>query len=55
MMAYLNVHDTSDALFKIYICEIEGDSTGDCIIDMYDLAVIAESWLQCGNPYDPGC
>ena len=49
------VFDTSYEPFKIYECELIADLTGDCIVDMYDLATLANLWLECGNPYDPDC
>jgi hypothetical protein len=44
------VYDTSDAVFTIYECSLEGDLTGDCIVNMADFTVMAASWLDCGNP-----
>ena len=49
------VNDASNAVFAIYECVFDGDLTGDCIIDMADLGVLAAFWLDCGNPYDPSC
>ena len=49
------VYDTSDGVFFIYECVLEGDLTGDCIINLTDFAVMAISWLDCGNPYDLNC
>ena len=49
------VYDTSYEPFTIYECELDADLTGDCIVDMYDLANLANLWLECGNPYDPDC
>jgi len=51
----LGAHDVSDAAFSIYECVLPGDMTGDCSIDMFDLAMMASDWLQCANPYDPVC
>lgn len=51
----LRVYDVSDAVFSIYRCLLPGDITGDCSIDMFDLALMASDWLQCANPYDPAC
>lgn len=50
--ADLAVYDTSDAVFTIYECFLDGDLTGDCEINISDLAVVAASWLDCGNPYE---
>lgn len=49
------VFDLSNANFSIYQCGVQGDLTGDCVVDLDDLASIAASWLECGNPYDAGC
>jgi hypothetical protein len=51
----LAVYDTSNGLFFIYQCEPAGDLTGDCIVDLFDFAVMAEAWLECNNPYAPAC
>lgn len=48
-------YDISDEVFFIYECVLDGDLTGDCIINMADFAVMAASWLDCGNPYDLDC
>jgi hypothetical protein len=40
------VTDRSNAVFAIYECDLEGDLTGDCFIDLEDLAILAASWLQ---------
>ncbi len=49
------VHDTSNGVFFIYQCPLEGDLTDDCIIDLADVSVMASAWLGCGDPYNPGC
>jgi len=49
------VWDSSELLFKIYQCELEGDVSGDCVVDLVDLAIMALDWLECANPYDPMC
>jgi len=49
------VSDISDKMFSIYQCPAAGDLTGDCIVDMLDLAVMASHWLECGNPQNPLC
>jgi hypothetical protein len=51
----LNIYDTSDDTFTIYKCTLTTDLTGDCVINLYDFAVIAADWLACGNPFDPNC
>ena len=32
-----------------------GDLNHDCYVDMLDLALLAENWLDCTNPDDPIC
>ena len=49
------VYDISNAVFTIYECSLDGDLTGDCIVNMADLTVMVASWLDCGNPYDSDC
>lgn len=39
---------------------LDGDITGpigipDCYVDEFDLEAIASQWLQCTDPFDPGC
>ncbi|HPY77438.1 MAG TPA: hypothetical protein PLQ45_06305 [Anaerohalosphaeraceae bacterium] len=41
-----SVSDSSDAVFSIFKCELEGDLTGDCLVDLNDLALLAASWLR---------
>ena len=50
-----NVNDTSDAAFTIYKCTLTTDLTGDCVVNLYDLAALTADWLKCGNPFDPNC
>jgi hypothetical protein len=49
------VSDTSSTPFAIYECDVDGDVTGDCYVNLNDLAVIADFWLDCGNPYNTDC
>jgi hypothetical protein len=49
------VSDTSDAPFTLYECSVIGDVTGDCFVNLTDLAVMASFWLDCGNPYNLDC
>lgn len=51
----LAIYDTSNDVFFIYRCALQGDLTGDCIVDLADFAVLADTWLGCANPYDPEC
>jgi hypothetical protein len=39
------VYDISE-LFSITRCDLPGDVTGDCKVDLYDLTVLAASWLN---------
>jgi hypothetical protein len=49
------VYDTSDAVFTIYECPLDGDLTGDCIVNMADFTMMAAFWLDCENPYNANC
>ena len=49
------VYDTSSAVFRIFHCHLDYDLTGDCYIDLRDLARLASEWLQCGDWLDPRC
>lgn len=48
-----NISDTTDAAFTIYKCTLTTDLTGDCVVNLYDLAALTADWLKCGNPFDP--
>jgi hypothetical protein len=41
----------------VYKCRssLTADFTGDCYVNLYDLAGFAEQWLNCGNPTDSNC
>ena len=45
------IYAESDDVFTIYICTLESDVTGDCRVDMHDLAVFVGEWLDNGNPF----
>jgi len=49
--------DMSNSTFTIYPCQrqLPTDFNKDCYIDFRDFAFFAETWLQCGNPYDSQC
>jgi hypothetical protein len=51
----LAVYDISNNIFFIYQCPLDGDLTGDCLIDFSDFAVLANDWLNCADPYNPSC
>ena len=53
--ADLAVDDASNAVFTIYECVLDGDLTGDCVVDLSDFTIMAAFWLDCGNPFDLGC
>ncbi len=44
--ADLAVFDTSNAVFTIYECPLEGDLDGNCSVDFYDFSILASDWLQ---------
>lgn len=45
------------AAFTVYQCDgrLTADITGDCVVNMADLAEMSAQWLRCGNPYDAAC
>ncbi len=49
--ASLTGADQSDATLAIYTCALAGDVTGDCAVNIADLAVIAAEWMQCEYPF----
>jgi hypothetical protein len=49
------VNDTGNAAFRIFQCLLNYDLSGDCYIDLQDLAMMASEWLQCGDVLDPRC
>lgn len=50
-----SLFDTSNNLFTIYQCTLSYDLDGDCFMDMFDFALLASEWTQCGNPFDANC
>jgi hypothetical protein len=36
--------------FAILRCDVEADLTGDCLVNFFDLAIMASTWLDCGDP-----
>lgn len=36
--------------FAILQCDVEADLTGDCLVNFFDLAIMASTWLDCGDP-----
>jgi hypothetical protein len=46
--------DVSDGASTVFQCDAEltADLTGDCFVDIKDLAEMAGQWLTCGNPHD---
>jgi hypothetical protein len=51
----LRTYDVSNGPNTIYQCVLPGDLTGDCLINLFDLAIMASDWLECANPYNPSC
>ena len=43
--------DQSDAPLTIYRCPLSGDVTGDCVVDLADIAVIESQWLYSYDPF----
>jgi len=53
-----SVDDVSDGTFTIFECLIApilGDINNDCYVNLIDVALLAQNWLLCGNPFDPLC
>lgn len=52
----LSVYDES-GFFTVAQCNenLSADLTGDCTVDMKDLAIFTQQWLNCGNPFDNNC
>jgi hypothetical protein len=40
------VYDVSDATFTIFQCPLAADLTGDCMVNFFDLAIMASFWAQ---------
>lgn len=51
------INDTSTACFTIFPCtQLNGfDLNGDCLVNLFDIALLAGYWLACGNPFDYNC
>jgi formylglycine-generating enzyme required for sulfatase activity len=49
-----DIHDTSDASFTIFVCQLssKADLNNDCKVDFVDFAILAQDWLRNGNPFD---
>ncbi len=52
---YTNKNDASDSVFTIYTCTLVSDLDGDCCVDIKDLVILADSWLQCNDPDNLDC
>ena len=51
------ISETGDATFAIFECrkQMPADLNRDCYVDFLDFAVMADDWLNCGNPFDASC
>ncbi len=47
----MQIADQSDAPLTIFHCPLSGDVTGNCTVDLADVALIASQWLQSYNPF----
>jgi hypothetical protein len=49
--------DTSDTPFTIFNCnaKLKADLNADCYVNHLDFLIMADEWLQCGNPFDSAC
>ncbi len=45
------ISSVSGDSFTIYICPLDSDLTGDCKVNMQDLAVFVSEWLIDANPF----
>ncbi len=52
---YSNKNDVSDGVFTIYPCPLVADMDSDCCVDINDLVLLADSWLQCNDPDNLDC
>lgn len=52
-----NIYDVSDDVFTIFEClkKLTGDLDNNCYVNLNDVALLAQDWLECGNPFDPTC
>jgi beta propeller repeat protein len=48
------VDSGQSGIFSIFQCDaaLTADLTGDCFVDIADIAELSRQWLTCGNPYD---
>lgn len=53
----LTCYDASRAVFTIDPCEMKlwADLDYDCYVNLIDMALLAQEWLDCTNPFDPNC
>ena len=51
----LSANDTSDNVFRIYVCTVSYDLNNDCFVGFLDFFLLASEWLQCGDPNEPNC
>jgi hypothetical protein len=50
-----SISDVSNAVFTVFKCNaaLTADVTGDCFVDLADVAELSKQWLQCGHPTNP--
>lgn len=44
-----SVHDISFEPFVIFLCLVEADLTGDCLVNFFDFEILASAWLESGD------
>jgi hypothetical protein len=51
----VRIAPTTERLELTYCPLLPGDISEDCYIDFFDFAEIADRWLECSDPCNPGC
>ncbi len=56
-LGYVYIVDLGNDRIQLFEPEgpLQSDLYKDCYIDFKDFAVLANEWLECGNPFDPDC
>lgn len=44
--------DSTQGTFTIFRCLLKADLDGNCHVNLMDIAILANEWLVCGNPFD---
>ena len=46
------IYGDSDDSFTVYVCTLEADVTGDCMVNIQDFAIFVSEWLEDSNPFE---